>query len=391
MSQHPPAIPQPLLTNPAQNARDISRALLNWAHDHAIISNIPHTRSQQQTSLDEVFPSMSPELRLRFHEKISKSKIIGIIKSANNNKITIVTRGSLYGTKKKPLPASYCGVIIEYIEHGDITIDQFAVQQSTENPSPCFLYNNCITCGSSVTAAPIPSAGTLGFLAKDQTGQLFGVTNNHVTGGCNHTQPGMHILMPSPVDAAPDGPPPLAIGRHAQLVRLVSGYPQQNMPAQKIDVATFKIEAPERISSMQGFFYDTPHQLDAIQPGMTIQKVGRTTGLTRGIVVGQYDNPVPIKYTSPNFSGHVYFSDFYVVRGLEAAFSLPGDSGSLVVNEDGSAAVGLVFAGAEANLSYVIPIEDIVSAIGLEIVSGHNVSPHGGHDERQDQNIDQGT
>ena len=59
-----------------------------------------------------------------------------------------------------------------------------------------------------------------------------------------------------------------------------------------------------------------------------------------------------------------------------AAFSKPGDSGSLVVAHDGqgqTSAVGLVFAGNELRgLSFILPLPEIMQKLSVEIVSGHH-------------------
>jgi hypothetical protein len=56
-------------------------------------------------------------------------------------------------------------------------------------------------------------------------------------------------------------------------------------------------------------------------------------------------------------------------------FVLPGDSGSLVVNEDGLVAVGVLFAGnPSGDYGWIIPMPAALGVFGgLSLVSGHGV------------------
>ena len=58
-------------------------------------------------------------------------------------------------------------------------------------------------------------------------------------------------------------------------------------------------------------------------------------------------------------------------------FALPGDSGSLVVTEDGAHAIGVVFAasqGASGDYGIIIPIHHVLSRFnGLQLVNGHGI------------------
>jgi len=72
----------------------------------------------------------------------------------------------------------------------------------------------------------------------------------------------------------------------------------------------------------------------------------------------------------------VWFIDTWTVRSDNGdPFALGGDSGSLIVSEDASSAIGLFFAGNnKGDYGIFAPIEDVLSAFGnLELVSGHGV------------------
>ena len=117
--------------------------------------------------------------------------------------------------------------------------------------------------------------------------------------------------------------------------------------------------------------YDTP--VNAVPPvgGMLVKKVGRTTGLTSGQILGVSATSFGLPYKSTHFSSTVYFQNVWAVVTLTGEpFSAPGDSGSLVVTEDGTAAVGLIFAGGD-NVSYIIPIEAVLGEWQAVLVGGH--------------------
>lgn len=106
--------------------------------------------------------------------------------------------------------------------------------------------------------------------------------------------------------------------------------------------------------------------------GMHVKKVGRTSGLTEGIVEAYINTPTPIPYKARHFSATVWIENVWTVRASSgSAFALPGDSGSLVVSEDEGASIGLVFA-AQGEYGWIIPMIHVISLFGgLILVSGH--------------------
>jgi len=89
-----------------------------------------------------------------------------------------------------------------------------------------FLRGTRKACGSSIAPAGEGYAGTFGALVRRSgSSELFMLSNNHVLGGCNHTEVGQPIMAPSPIDATPSTPPPRAVGTHADICELRSGVP----------------------------------------------------------------------------------------------------------------------------------------------------------------------
>ena len=72
------------------------------------------------------------------------------------------------------------------------------------------------------------------------------------------------------------------------------------------------------------------------------------------------------------FNAIGWFTEAWTVRGDGGSFSSGGDSGSLVVSEDGTQAVGLLFAGTPF-YSIMIPMNYVQTLFGgVELVSGHH-------------------
>jgi len=258
---------------------------------------------------------------------------------------------------------------------GKVVVRPEAASGST-NQGKQFTHNGRVACGSSCGPAGYGYAGTFGAIARKRTGNaLFGLSNNHVFANCNHTPVGMPIMSPGGTDARP-GVAPELICEHHEIVELRSGVPTLVTPCD-CDVAIATIPNPQAVSSWQGDAtgYDTPTQILPPQAGLRVQKFGRTTGLTHGTILAE-DVRFTLPYKSRHFSALVWFSEVWTIEGDGGApFALCGDSGSLVVNEDASAAVGLVFAvGPKGEFAYIIPIQRITAAFGgIALVGRHGI------------------
>lgn len=238
-------------------------------------------------------------------------------------------------------------------------------------------------CGSSVSLGNALDAGTMGALVRNADGALFGLSNNHVTGGCNYAASQMPIMAPGVLDVSPLGFDPRTLGYHEISLPLVAGLPGTANVADNLDAALFKIRDESMVSSMQGDVYDTPTEVRAPVAEMPVEKVGRTTGHTVGKVVGIAHEPVGIHYSTQgvgySFVGQVYFDPVWIVEGRGGAFSDNGDSGSLVTSVvDGDrVAVGLLVGGMKGqqgrDFTFVVPIASVLERLNVSLVGGHNV------------------
>jgi hypothetical protein len=279
------------------------------------------------------------------------------------------------------VPTADGEVLIETNRVGRLVIQPEKAQESTHG-GRVFERGTRIACGSSCGPAGEGFSGTVGTLGalvrKENGGALYLLSNNHVLAACNQTPVGMPIMSPGMADAGPDRRPPEAVGRHAEICELRTGEPSLVRPCQE-DVALARVIDPARISSWQGDAddgYDTPRLTRSLESGLEVKKIGRTSGLTTGVVEAKVSTPTPLFYKLKLFTARVWFQNFWTVVGDGGEpFALPGDSGSLVVTRDGKAAVGLVFAFGDA-YAWIIPMEHILTCFeGIKLVDKHGVAP----------------
>jgi hypothetical protein len=298
---------------------------------------------------------------------------VGCDETVGNEMVYIyVTRG----TKKKleSISGDKSGIPTKIVNIGKTIIKPEAVSSAT-NRGNVFVRNNRIACGSSCQPAGENYSGTIGVIAR-RDNELFALSNNHVFAACNHTPVGQPIMSPSNADTGPDVPAPRLIARHSGIIELRSGNPQL-VPTTSLDVAFAAIE-PDAVTSWQGNpddGYDTPTTCAPPVAGMSVKKVGRTTGLTFGIVETDVPGYFSLLYRCPKFTATVWFRDIWLIKADNSGtFALAGDSGSLVVTEDSKHAVGLLFAATQSGgYGYVIPIESILSKLKMSLVSGHGI------------------
>jgi len=287
-----------------------------------------------------------------------------------------VTRG---GKKElKAIPNEVAGVRVFMHNTGKVSVRPQAASASS-NRGNVYEYEDRVACGSSCAPSGKNYAGTLGALVKKKGhAGLFALSNNHVFADCNHTPVGMPIQAPAGMDGKPaPARAPGKICQHSEIVELRSGSPAL-VARCHADIAIASVPDEDLVSSWQGDEsegYDTPTATADPQRRLRVKKFGRTTGLTHGIIEARIVE-LDIPYKSDNFSALVWFEGVWSVQSAMAEpFALGGDSGSLVVTEDGESVVGMVFAVAPKGMTaYIIPVEYIKGAFGgLSFVGNHGV------------------
>lgn len=285
-----------------------------------------------------------------------------------------VTRGSKRTLEK--LSGSQSGTMVRVVNLGKLTVRP-EVAAATGVHGNVYEHGGRIACGSSCAPAGEQYSGTFGALV-DSGGLMMALSNNHVFADCNHIVVGQPILSPSAMDARPGVPAPRQICQHARIIELRSGTPAL-VPLARADAAIATVPDDTMVSSWQGDDidgFDTPTNTIPPSAGLRVKKVGRTTGLTFGIVESRIPTTMPLPYKTRHFTSTVWFTDVWNVRvdAESEAFALPGDSGSLVTTDDGKYAVGLLFAaGARGEYGVIAPIDTILTELNISLVGAHHV------------------
>jgi hypothetical protein len=176
---------------------------------------------------------------------------------------------------------------------------------TTTHRGNLYMRGKRVACGSSCAPSGENYSGTLGALVRKQSSRaIYVLSNNHVLAACNHTPVGMPILAPSNADGRAKGRAPGEIARLAEICELRSGAPDLVNPCEE-DAAIAKVEDPDLVSSWQGDDtngYDTPSSVAPLASDLRVKKVGRTTGLTTGVVESRIGRLIFIPYKTKSFS-----------------------------------------------------------------------------------------
>ncbi|MGY3619362.1 hypothetical protein [Bradyrhizobium sp. USDA 10063] len=316
-----------------------------------------------------------------------RSKEIEAIVFANGrDEITILTKRAAPSKRMiGSLPATLDNVKICYRQGAQ---DPIGGDMGLPFAGPAYVVRSAggrarYTCGSSISVGNCRDAGTLGALVRDQTEILYGLTNNHVSGACNFAAVGLPIIAPGVCDVAPNNLPPFTVGFHSRSLPIIPGSADNISAADNLDAAIFRIGDEANVSSFQGDSYDTPVSVLPFFDGIEVEKVGRTTGHTRGRVLGQIIGPSPIKFEAViyGFTGLVFFEPLWMIVGQGALFSDNGDSGSLIttVVNGQRFAVGIVVGGKHdgsapgGKVTLALPILPILQKLGVSLIAGHNL------------------
>lgn len=195
------------------------------------------------------------------------------------------------------------------------------------------------------------SVGTLGCRVKRSDGTVYILSNNHVIGRENDAAPGEQVVQPGCGNAPVD-----TIARVSQVANITFTPTANN----RIDaaIARTSITDIERLTPCFGYGVPKDATVKATL-GMKVQKLGRTTNLTKGTVTGLNATVVVTFGKGPaRFVGQIEISP--------GTFSDSGDSGSLIVSDPGLNPVGLLFAG-NATSTIANPIDEVLARFNVTI------------------------
>ncbi len=215
------------------------------------------------------------------------------------------------------------------------------------------------------TGHPNITAGTIGCRVKDSNGTLYLLSNNHVYADENRASIGNNVLVPGPYDGGQD--PRDRIGTLIDFVQIKFGPRGRNTVdaaialLDMVDLDGDGQEDPTVLNDTPSGGYGTPNSATTeAYVGQVVQKYGRTTGLTGGVVDG-VNATVRVWYDS----GFAYFVKQILIT--PGAFSAGGDSGSLIVTDDLNCnPIGLLFAGS-STMTVANPIDEVLSSFGVDV------------------------
>lgn len=185
-------------------------------------------------------------------------------------------------------------------------------------------------CGTSTSRDDQCAAGTLGAIVLDSE-RNYWLSNWHVfVGGSG--QHGDRIDAPGRLDAG---------CQHTTGVGTVSRYVAVKFDGSTnyVDCAISRIIPGTSVSPIQSAGANSYNPVgDPVTPsvGLSVKKVGRTTGYTTGSVI------------ATNVTSYVWYGQRLALFAgcfLTNAYSAAGDSGSLICTRNGNRPVGLLFAG----------------------------------------------
>ncbi|MBM83441.1 MAG: hypothetical protein CMJ78_23020 [Planctomycetaceae bacterium] len=260
------------------------------------------------------------------------------------------------------VPKQYRGVVIETIVTGPLVPDW--QQQDDEAGDPRRRFERPSPIGVSVgNLEKGCAAGTIACRVRDAEGVRYALSNNHVFAMTNKGRPGDRIAQPGRADSGCDRSDSNVIGELTEFVEIQLGG------RNKVDAAIARIDPGQLGTSTPSNGYGDPaNETRSAQLGLRVQKYGRSTGLTRGRVVGVNATV----YVGFKKDSNTRFDDQVVVRGGgESKFITGGDSGSLLVSDPGRQPVGLLFAGSVGG-TYGIAndINEVLKELKVQIDGG---------------------
>jgi hypothetical protein len=198
-----------------------------------------------------------------------------------------------------------------------------------------------IPIGVSVGHAAV-TAGTLGaFVLHRKTKKPVILSNNHVLANEGAAKIGDVILQPGAYDG----------GKRSRdrIGALLDFVPLKNGAGNLVDAAAASLDAEIRFdaTTLTGIGELRGLREQMLEPGDIVAKLGRTTGATRGVVTAIELDDVVVSYER----GDLSFDRQIEIEGMDDdPFSAGGDSGSVIVDENGMACA-LLFAGSDQGAS----------------------------------------
>ncbi len=210
---------------------------------------------------------------------------------------------------------------------------------------------------------PAVSAGTLGGFVR-LGGRLAVLSNSHVLAAAGAGAAGDAVLQPGPADG----------GTPADRVATLAAAVPFTARANRVDAAVATVD--EGVGADPGAVPGGPLGTTVpdgyeVEPDEEVEKLGRTTGHTRGRITAVEVDGVAVQYDD----GVHVFDDQIEIEGLSGAFSAGGDSGSVIWRSSDRAPLALLFAGSSeggstgAGLTFANPLSTVLETLGVQWVA----------------------
>ncbi len=227
-------------------------------------------------------------------------------------------------------------------------VGEYKIEQTLKAHRP-------LLAGVSVGLLGTGGAGTLGCYVRDSDERVLMLSNNHVLADENQGTPGDGIVQPGEYDGGQN--PRDVVGSLEGFVPLDATGPNL------VDAAVASIQKGIPIEHRVLNLTPIVGSRGPRSPGIQVRKSGRTTGVTEG-EIRAFERVAFVGYSM----GRLRFNNVLSIRPAppHTVFSSPGDSGSVVVDEDGYV-VGLHFAGSGIR-SLSCRIETVESELGVRVI-----------------------
>ncbi len=211
------------------------------------------------------------------------------------------------------------------------------------------------------TGHPAITAGTIGARVTDGT-LVFALSNNHVYADVNEASIGDAVIQPGNFDGGVSPADDIGTLYSYEEIDFEGGDNIMDAAIALSSTALLGNATP------RGGYGTPKSEIVAAELNMKVKKYGRTTGLTKGQIIG-IDATVDIEYETGKVAR---FVDQIIIT--PGTFSAGGDSGSLIVTDAkgrnassySNKPVGLLFAGSPL-FTIANPIDEVLARFGVTI------------------------
>ncbi len=215
-------------------------------------------------------------------------------------------------------------------------------------------YRPVVPSGVSVGNSRENSSGTIACIVVKH-GIRYALSNNHVLARSNDAVIGEPIVQPGRADN---------YGMATGQIGVLSAYKKVSFTQPNLfDAAVARLTTTSAYDEADQFA--PSHTWQDPQVGMAVKKVGRTTGLTYGTIAA---TDVTLRVDYDNGQTATFVNQIFI---NDPNFLQAGDSGSLLVTQDGNHPVGLCFAGGTDG-AFANPIGPVLNYFGVDIAGTNN-------------------